>query len=100
MFGDKVMLTSHFTGTFSNDFELFAMGMGVVPASVKTATFPTSTSKISFDGDKVPGTYNLETGPEAGFPGLPIALGFKRVNTICCPVLLKTLANTGERCCF
>lgn len=73
--GDKVMLTSHFTGTFTNDFDLSAMGMGVVPASGKTVTFPTSTSEISFDGDKVSGTHNLETGPEAGFPGLLKALG-------------------------
>ena len=73
--GDKVMITSHFTGTFTNDFDLSAMGMGVVPASGEMVTFPSSTSEISFDGDKVSRTHNLETGPEAGFPGLLKALG-------------------------
>ena len=73
--GDKVMLTSHFTGTFTNDFDLSAMGMGVVPASGEMVTFPSSTSEISFDGDKVSRTHNIETGPEAGFPGLLKALG-------------------------
>ncbi len=73
--GDKVMFTSHFTGTFTNDFDLSAMGMGVIPASGEKVTFPSSTSEISFDGDKVTGTHNLDTGPEAGFPGLLKALG-------------------------
>lgn len=73
--GDKVRFTSHFTGTFTNDFDLSAMGMGVIPASGEMVTFPSSTSEISFDGDKVTGTHNLDTGPEAGFPGLLKALG-------------------------
>ena len=59
--GDTVMLTSHFTGTFTKDFDLSAMGMGVVPASGEMVTFPSSTSEISFDGDKVSKTHNIET---------------------------------------
>ncbi len=72
---DSVMLTSHFTGTFKKDFDLSAMGMGVIPASGEAVKFPSSTSKISFDGDKVSRTHNTDTGPEAGFPGLLQALG-------------------------
>ena len=74
-YGDKVMFTSHFTGTFTNDFNLSVMGMGVIPASSEMVTFPSSTSEISFDGDKVSGTHDIATGPEAGFPGLLKALG-------------------------
>jgi len=73
--GDKVMITSHYTGTFTNDFDLSAMGMGVVLASGEIVTFPSSTSEISFDGDKVSRTHDIETGPDAGFPGLLKALG-------------------------
>jgi hypothetical protein len=78
--GDKVMLTSYFTGTFTRDFDLSAMGMGVIPASGEMVTFPSSTSEISFAGDKVSRTHNIETGPEAGFPGLLKALGVKATN--------------------
>ena len=73
--GDSVMLTSHFTGTFTKDFDLSAMGMGVIPASGEAVKFPSSTSRISFNGDKVSRTHNLDTGPEAGFPGLLNAFG-------------------------
>ena len=73
--GDSVMLTSHFTGTFKKDFDLSAMGMGVIPASGAAVKFPSSTSRISFSGDKVSRTHNLETGPEAGFPGRLKVLG-------------------------
>jgi predicted ester cyclase len=73
--GDSVMLTSHFTGTFTKDFDLSAMGMGVIPASGEAVKFPSSTSRISFNGDKISGTHDMDTGPEAGFPGLLKALG-------------------------
>ena len=76
--GDKVMITSHFTGTFTNDFDLSQMGMGVVQATGKMVTFPSSTSEVSLDGNKVSKTHNLETGPDAGFPGLLKALGVQQ----------------------
>jgi hypothetical protein len=75
--GDSVMVTSYFTGTFTNDLDLSAMGMGVIPASGEMVTFPSTTSKISFDGDKISRTHDTDTGPEAGFPGLLKALGVK-----------------------
>ena len=78
--GDSVMVTSYFTGTFTNDFDLSAMGMGVIPASGEMVTFPSHTSKISFDGDKISRTHDTDTGPEAGFPGLLTALGVKAAN--------------------
>jgi predicted ester cyclase len=73
--GDSVMVTSHFTGTFTNDFDLSAMGMGIIPASGDFVEFPTSKAKISFIGDKVSKFHDMDTGPDAGMPGLMKALG-------------------------
>lgn len=73
--GDMLTVKSHFTGTFTNDFDLSAMGMGVIPASGEFVKFPPSTAEISFEGDKVTRFHNTDTGPEAGLPGLMKALG-------------------------
>ena len=73
--GDNVLVTSHFTGTFSKDFDLSAMGMGVIPASGEAVKFPSRTNRISFEGDKVSRSHGIDTGPEAGFPGLLKAFG-------------------------
>lgn len=73
--GDSVMLTSHWEGTFSNDFDLSAMGMGVIPATGKTVVFPTSTIRIDFDGDKICAIHDPGTGPDAGLGGFLKALG-------------------------
>jgi hypothetical protein len=73
--GDSVMVTSHFTGTFTNDFDLTALGMGVIPANGEMVTFPSSTAEISFNGEKITRFHNTDTGPEAGLPGLMKALG-------------------------
>ncbi len=75
--GDKVKVTSYFTGTFTNDFDLTEMGMGVISASGKTVTFPSSTAEVSFNGDKITRFHDTDTGPEAGLPGLMNALGVK-----------------------
>jgi nicotinamidase-related amidase len=77
--GDDVVLTSHWEGTFLNDIDLSAMGMGVVPATGKAVVFPTSTIRISFDGDKIsrihdPAT-DLDAGPAGFFKALGVSLG-------------------------
>ncbi len=74
---DSVVVTSRITGTFTNDFDLTQMGMGVVPASGEMVEFPASTTQISFNGDKVSRFHNTETGPDAGLPGMLKALGVK-----------------------
>ena len=74
---DSVVVTSRITGTFTNDFDLTQMGMGVVPASGEMVEFPASTTQISFNGDKVSKFHNTETGPGAGLPGMLKALGAK-----------------------
>lgn len=75
--GDRVMVTNYLTGTFTNDFDLSEMGMGVIPASGELVKFASSTSQISFDGDKISRNHNIDTGPDAGLPGMLKALGVK-----------------------
>jgi len=73
--GDSVMLTSHWEGMFANDFDLSALGMGVMPATGKAVVFPTSTIRIDFDGDKICAIHDTSTGPDAGIGGFLKALG-------------------------
>ena len=77
--GDSVMVTSRTMGTFTNDFDLTQMGMGVVPASGEMVEFPAGTTQISFNGDKITRFHNTETGPDAGLPGMLKALGVPAV---------------------
>jgi predicted ester cyclase len=73
--GDSVVLTSHWEGTFANDFDLSPLGMGVIPATGKAVIFPTSTIRIDFDGDKICAIHDPSTGPDAGMGGFLKALG-------------------------
>jgi predicted ester cyclase len=75
--GDGVAVTGHFSGTFTNDFDLSAMGMGVVPATGAAVEFPTSTIQVSVDGGKISKIHDPSTGPDAGTPGFLKALGVK-----------------------
>jgi predicted ester cyclase len=73
--GDDVVMTSHWEGTFVNDFDLSALGLGVTPATGKAVVFPTSTVRISFDGDKISRIHDRATGPDGGTAGFVKALG-------------------------
>ena len=73
--GDDVVLTSHWEGTFVNDFDLTALGMGVIPATGKAVVFPTSTIQISFDDGKICRIHDPATDPDAGQSGFFKALG-------------------------
>ena len=73
--GDDVVLTSHWEGTFVNDFDLSALGLGVAPATGRAVVFPTSTIRISFDGDKISRIHDPATEPDAGTAGFFKALG-------------------------
>ena len=73
--GDDVLVTSHWEGTFTNDFDLSALGMGVVPATGKLVVFPTASVRVSFEGDKISKVYDPATGPDAGVAGFVKALG-------------------------
>ena len=72
--GDSVFVTSHWEGTFANDFDLSAMGLGVIPATGKVVVFPTSMVRITFDGDKICAIHDPATGPDSGMAGFIKAL--------------------------
>lgn len=67
--GEDVLIVGRFKGTFKNDFDLSAMNMGVFPASGKAVDFPASTSRISFEGDKISKSHDLDTGSNVGLAG-------------------------------
>lgn len=73
--GEDVMVAGRFSGTFTNDFDGSAMGLGVIPATGKSVEFPTSNQVISFEGDKISRNHNTDTGPDAGLAGFLKALG-------------------------
>lgn len=73
--GEDVIASGHFSGTFKNDLDLSAMGMGVIRATSKAINFPGGTNRVSFSGDKISKSHNLDTGPNAGTAGLLAALG-------------------------
>ncbi|MEJ2209549.1 MAG: nuclear transport factor 2 family protein [Anaerolineae bacterium] len=73
--GDDVVLTSHWEGTFVNDFDLSGMGLGIIPATGKAVVFPTSTIRISFEDGRVSRIHDPATGPDAGPAGFFKAIG-------------------------
>jgi hypothetical protein len=73
--GDDILVTSHYTGTFTNDLDLSSAGMGAIPATGKAIVFPSQRDRVCFDGDKISEIHNLETGPDAGMGGFIKALG-------------------------
>ena len=52
---DGVIVTNHFEGTLTSDFDLSAMGLGVIPASGKKIVWPESSSVFMVEGDKIVG---------------------------------------------
>jgi hypothetical protein len=73
--GDEVVVTSRFSGTFTNDLDLSAMGLGVVRATGKAVGWPTGSVRLSFDDGKISKMHGLDTGPDAGMPGFLRGLG-------------------------
>ena len=73
--GDDLLVTSHYTGTFTNDLNLSFAGIDVIPATGKAIVFAPQRDRVCFDGDKISEIHNLETGPDAVMAGLVRALG-------------------------
>jgi hypothetical protein len=73
--GDGVRLTGHFVGGFTNNLDLSAMGMEVIPASGKQITWPNASIHISVKGDKITKWHILATSPDAGMAGFLRPLG-------------------------
>lgn len=59
---DGVMVIFHFEGTHTGDFDLSAMGMGVIPATGKRVVTPESKTKFMVEGDKIVGTLPISGG--------------------------------------
>lgn len=68
-----VIMTFHWEGTHTGDFDLSAMGLGVIPASGKRVTTPESKSRFMVEGDKIVGSQPIS----GGFEALLAALGVK-----------------------
>ena len=62
--GDDVRLAGHFVGTFINDLNLSAMGMGVISAHGKQVTWPTAHSLVTFESEKITRWHGLDTEPD------------------------------------
>jgi predicted ester cyclase len=51
--GDSVIVSGHFEGTHTGDFDLSAMGVGVIPASGKKIVWPEASNEFKIEGDKI-----------------------------------------------
>jgi predicted ester cyclase len=73
--GDSVIVTYHFEGTQTGDFDLSAMGLGVIPASGKRIVWPDEAVEFEIRGDKIVG--NRPYGDSAGVETFLAVLGVK-----------------------
>jgi hypothetical protein len=61
---DGVIMTNHFEGTHTGDFDLSALGLGVIPASGKKIVWPDTKSKFTVEGDQITGIHEISGGLE------------------------------------
>ena len=72
--GDSVILTFHFEGTHTGDFDLSAMGLGVIPATGKKVVTPESKTRFMIEGDQIVSSQPISGGFEyllAGIGAIP-----------------------------
>jgi hypothetical protein len=67
--GDDVVVGTRFVGTFTNDLDLSAAGMGVIPATGKAVEIGPNLARVSFEGDKISRLHGLDTGPDSSMAG-------------------------------
>jgi predicted ester cyclase len=70
--GDSVILTFHFEGTHTGDFDLSAMGMGVIPATGKRVVTPESRTRFMVEGDQIVSTQPISGGLESLLAGIGV----------------------------
>jgi predicted ester cyclase len=72
--GDSIIVNGHFEGTHTGDFDLSAMGMGVIPASGKKIVWPEASTEFNIEGDKIVRIkpYGDSGGTEAFFAALGV----------------------------
>ena len=73
--GDLVIMSGHFEGTFTNDLDLSAIGMGVIPASGKKIMWPQMSVSYQVKGDKI--VKEIPYGDVSGFEDFLAPLGVK-----------------------
>ena len=61
---DGVIMTNHFEGTHTGDFDLSVLGLGVIPASGKKIVWPDTKSKFTVEGDQITGIHEISGGLE------------------------------------
>ena len=72
---DGVRVTGYFVGTFANDFDLSALGMGVVSATGEKIQWPATTALVTVENGKVTRIRDTATGPDSGLAGFLRPLG-------------------------
>jgi hypothetical protein len=73
--GDDVLVDTRMSGTFENDLDLSAVGMGVIPATGKRVEMGPIRNRVSFEGDKICQLHDPRNGQEGGLADLMKALG-------------------------
>ena len=73
--GDSVIVNGHFQGTHTGDFDLSAMGMGVIPASGKKIVWPEASNEFNIEGGKIVSIKPY--GDSGGLEAFLAALGVK-----------------------
>ena len=73
---DFVIMTGHFEGTHTDDLDLSAMGLGVIPASGKKVVWPEASAKLTIEGSKI-----VKMEPHAGAAGLKAWLAALGIDT-------------------
>ena len=72
---DSVIVSGHFEGTHTGDFDLSAMGMGVIPASGKKIVWPEASNEFKVDGNQIVSIKPY--GDSGGMEAFLAALGVK-----------------------
>jgi hypothetical protein len=72
--GNRVYTTVQISGTQTNDLDLSAMGMGVIPATGMAVQLPEEHPVATFDGDQIV-SIDLEPVEGGGVPGILHQLG-------------------------
>lgn len=74
--GNKVMGTTQLTGTHTGDWDLSAVGMGVIPASGKSFSNPKETGVMTIEDGKIV-SYEIASSEKGGIESVFAQLGIQ-----------------------
>jgi predicted ester cyclase len=72
--GNKVMTSTQLTGTHTKDWDLSAMGMGVIPATGKSFSNPIEEGVMTIENEKIT-SYFINAKEGSGVPGILKKIG-------------------------